>query len=90
MPVYLFYDKCDQMELEIVTIKNGQINRIWTPELKSEIVYKHLDEHISVLTPERECAVDGSMTMSKLANESCMILEGFAGTDSSKYLYLKC
>ncbi len=73
MPVYLFYDKCDQMELEMVTIKNGQINRIWTPELKSEIVYKHLDEHISVLTPERECAVDGSMTMSKLANESWLI-----------------
>ena len=46
-------------------IKNGQINRIWTPELKSEIVYKHLDEHISVLTPERECAVSTEICSSK-------------------------
>ena len=33
---------------------------------------------------------DKDTTVSKLANESCMILEGFAGTDSSKCLYLKC
>ena len=29
-------------------VRKGQEKRVWTPEQKSEIVHKHLDEHISV------------------------------------------
>ena len=29
-------------------MRKGQIKREWTPEQKSEIVHKHLDEHISL------------------------------------------
>lgn len=42
-------------------VKKGQKKRVWTPEQKAEIVYKHLNEHISVRTLEKEYHADGSM-----------------------------
>ena len=43
-------------------MKKGQTKRVWTPEQKSEIVHKHLDDHISVRTLEREYTADRSMS----------------------------
>ena len=42
-------------------MRKGQTKRVWTPEQKSEIVHKHLDDHISVRTLEKEYAADRSM-----------------------------
>ena len=42
-------------------MKKGQIKRVWTPEQKAEIVHKHLDEHISVRTLEKQYIADRSM-----------------------------
>lgn len=42
-------------------MKKGQSKRIWTPEQKAEIVHKHLDEHVSVRTLEKEYRADRSM-----------------------------
>lgn len=42
-------------------MKKGQNRRVWTPEQKSEIVHKHLDEHISLRTLEKEYQADRSM-----------------------------
>ena len=42
-------------------MRKGQTKRVWTPEQKSEIVHKHLDDHISVRTLEREYTADRSM-----------------------------
>ena len=42
-------------------MRKGQKKRVCTPEQKSEIVHKHLDEHISVRTLEREYTADRSM-----------------------------
>lgn len=42
-------------------MRKGQKKRVWTPEQKSEIVHKHLDEHISVRTLEKEYTADRSM-----------------------------
>jgi transposase-like protein len=42
-------------------MKKGQKKRIWTPEQKSEIVHKHLDENTSVRTLEREYHADRGM-----------------------------
>ena len=42
-------------------VKKGQKKRVWTPEQKAEIVYKHLNEHISVRTLEKEYHADRSM-----------------------------
>ena len=42
-------------------MKKGQKKRVWTPEQKAEIVYKHLNEHISVRTLEKEYHADRSM-----------------------------
>lgn len=42
-------------------VKKGQSRRVWTPEQKAEIVYKHLNEHISVRTLEKEYHADRSM-----------------------------
>ena len=42
-------------------MRKGQTKRVWTPEQKSEIVHKHLDDHISVRTLEREYNADRSM-----------------------------
>ena len=41
--------------------KKGKKKRVWTPEQKLEIVYKHLDDHISVRALEREYTADRSM-----------------------------
>ena len=42
-------------------MKKGQKKRIWTPEQKLEIVHKHLNEHISVCTLEKEYGAEYSM-----------------------------
>ena len=42
-------------------VRKGQTKRVWTPEQKSEIVHKHLDDHVSVRTLEREYTADRSM-----------------------------
>jgi len=42
-------------------MKKGQVKRIWTPEQKSEIVHKHLDEHVSLRALEKEYRADRSM-----------------------------
>ena len=42
-------------------MKKGQTRRVWTPEQKTEIVHKHLDNHISVRTLEKEYHADRSM-----------------------------
>ena len=42
-------------------MKKGQNKRVWTPEQKEEIVYKHLNDHISVRTLEKEYHADRSM-----------------------------
>ena len=42
-------------------MKKGKSKRVWTPEQKAEIVYKHLNEHISVRTLEKEYHADRSM-----------------------------
>ena len=45
----------------MVTVRKGQTKRVWTPEQKTEIVHKHLDDHILVRTLEREYTADRSM-----------------------------
>ena len=47
--------------LEVETVKKGQSRKVWTPEEKAEIVHKHLDQHISVRTLEKEYHADRSM-----------------------------
>ena len=47
--------------MEVVIVRKGQRKRVWTPEQKSEIIHKHLDEHISVRTLEKEYDADRSM-----------------------------
>ena len=42
-------------------MKKGQSRRVWTPEQKAEIVHKHLNEHVSVRTLEKEYCADRSM-----------------------------
>ena len=42
-------------------MKKGQMKRVWTAEQKSEIVHKHLDEHVSVRMLEKEYTADRSM-----------------------------
>ena len=42
-------------------MRKGQKKRVWTPEQKSEIVHKHLDEHISVCKLSKEYSADKSM-----------------------------
>ena len=42
-------------------MKKGRTKRVWTPEQKAEIVYKHLNDHISVRTLEKEYHADRSM-----------------------------
>ena len=41
--------------------EKGQKRRIWTKEQKLEIIGKHLNEHISVRTLEKEYDADRSM-----------------------------
>ena len=47
--------------MEVGTMRKGQKKRVWTPEQNADIVHKHLDEHISVRTLEREYTADRSM-----------------------------
>lgn len=42
-------------------MKKGQARQVWTPEQKAEIVHKHLNNHISVRTLEKEYHADRSM-----------------------------
>ena len=42
-------------------MKKGQKKRIWTKEQKIEIIEKHLKEHVSVRTIEKEYNVDRSL-----------------------------
>ena len=42
-------------------MRKGQKRRVWIPEQKSEIVHKHLEEHISVRTLGKEYTADRSM-----------------------------
>ena len=42
-------------------MKKVQTRRVWTPEQKAEIVHKHLNNHISVRTLEKEYHADRSM-----------------------------
>lgn len=42
-------------------VKKGQKKRVWTAEQKAEIVYKHLNDHISVRSLEKEYHADRSM-----------------------------
>ena len=47
--------------MEVVIVRKGQTKRVWTPEQKSEIVHRHLDDHTSVRALEREYTADRSM-----------------------------
>ena len=47
--------------MEVVTVRKGQIKRVWTPEQKLEIIQKHLEEHISLRTLEKEYNAERSM-----------------------------
>ena len=47
--------------MEVVTVRKGQKKRVWTSEQKSEIVHKHLDDHISLRTLEKEYNAERSM-----------------------------
>ena len=42
-------------------MRKGQKKCVWTPEQKLEIVKRHLDEHISVRTLEKEYGAEHSM-----------------------------
>jgi len=50
--VYLFFML--KWDVGVKSMKKGQKRRTWTPEQKAEIVHKHLDEHVSVRTLEKE------------------------------------
>ena len=45
----------------MVIVKKGQTKRVWTPQQKAEIVHKHLNNHISVRTLEKEYHAARSM-----------------------------
>ena len=57
--VYLFFML--KLLSEVVPVRKGQKKRVWTAEQKSEIVHKHLDEHVSVRTLEKMYSADRSM-----------------------------
>ena len=42
-------------------MRKGQKKRVWAPEQKSDIVQKHLEQHVSVRTLEEEYSADRSM-----------------------------
>ena len=44
-----------------IKMKKGQKKRVWSKEQKLEIIGKHLNEHISVRTLEKEYNADRSM-----------------------------
>ena len=45
----------------MIIMKKGQNKRVWTPEEKAEIVYKHLNDHISLRSLEKEYHTDRGM-----------------------------
>ena len=47
--------------MEVVTVRKGQKKRVWTPEQKLEIIRKHLEDHISLRTLEKEYNAERSM-----------------------------
>lgn len=57
--VYLCF--LGKIEKVVEKVKKGQTKRIWTPEQKAEIVYKHLEDHSSVRTLEKKYQADRSM-----------------------------
>lgn len=61
-------------------MKKGEKKRVWTPEQKAEIVYKHLNEHISVRTLEKEYHADRSMICKWVTEgESSFVHKGHPG-----------
>ena len=61
-------------------VKKGEKKRVWTPEQKAEIVYKHLNEHISVRTLEKEYHADRSMICKWVTEgESSFVHKGHPG-----------
>ena len=58
-------------------MKKGQKKRIWTPEQKSEIVHKHIDEHISLGTLSKEYSADKSMLCRWVKEFTCHGEESF-------------
>ena len=42
-------------------MRKGQSRRVWTPEQKAEIVNKHLNDHVSLRSLEKEYQADRSM-----------------------------
>ena len=65
-------------------MKKGQTKRVWTPEQKAEIVHKHLDEHVSVRTLEKQYNADRSMICHWVKKyiaegESSFIHKGYPG-----------
>ena len=58
--IYLLLCKYDILRYEVSTVKKGQKRRMWTKAQKLEIIHKHLDEHISLRTLEKECQADRS------------------------------
>ena len=47
--------------MEVVMMRKGQKKRAWTPEQKLEIIQKHLEDHISLRTLEKEYNAERSM-----------------------------
>lgn len=65
-------------------MRKGQTKREWTPEQKSEIVHKHLNDHVSVRTLESEYTADRSMICRWVKEyiaegESAFILKDYPG-----------
>lgn len=59
-------------------MKKGQTKRIWTPEQKLEIVRKHIEDHVSLRTLEKEYDADRGM-IGRWVKE--YIAEGEAGLE---------
>ena len=47
--------------MEVVSVRKGQKKRTWTLEQKLEIIHKHLDDHVSLRTLEKEYNAERSM-----------------------------
>ena len=61
-------------------MKKGQKRRTWTPEEKAEIVNKHLTEHVSVRTLEKEYHAESSFVHKRHPGNP------FAALHTSKHL----
>ena len=59
-------------------MRKGQKKRIWTPEQKSEIVHKHIDEHISLGALSKAYSADKSML--------CRWVKEFIGNGEAAFL----